>query len=113
MTKELVEKLLELGIVEKVSKSEIQKMDLSKPIFLIKPTSEFLVMLYEARVGGYPGYEIEEVKTNVKKALVLWLDRKSQLNQQYKLAVDVIDKQIDFAVDILYRCFHDMHMKIQ
>ena|SRR5215211_5632797 len=124
MTKELVDKLLALGIVEKVSEPEIQEMDLSEPVMLLKLTDRFLVILYHSKIPqtdtlqqqsriGSEADNIGELKGNIRKALNHWLKQKPRLGRQYEFAAQAVQNQIDSAVDILLRCFQDMYRKVQ
>ena len=124
MTKELVDKLLALGIVEKVSEPEIQEMDLSEPVMLLKLTDRFLVILYHSKIPqtdtlqqqsriGSEADNIGELRENIRKALNHWLKQKPRLGRQYEFAAQAVQNQIDSAVDILFRCFQDMYRKVQ
>ena len=119
MTKELVDKLLALGIVEKVSEPEIQEMDLSEPVMLLKLTSKFLVILYQSRSPQINtetrmlDNNITELKEDTGLALNHWLKQKPRLGRQYEFAAQAVQNQIDSVVDILFRCFQDMYRKVQ
>jgi hypothetical protein len=124
MTKELVDKLLALGIVEKVSEQEIQQIDLSEPVMLLKLADGFLVILYHSKTPhtDIPHHErsiesegnnIGELKGDIRKALNYWLKEKPRLGRQYEFAAQAVQNQIDSAVDILFRCFQDMYRKVQ
>ncbi|HKG87942.1 MAG TPA: hypothetical protein VKA95_06415 [Nitrososphaeraceae archaeon] len=45
---ELVNEMIDLGIIERVKESDLQEINLSEKQYLIRPTNKFLVYLYSA-----------------------------------------------------------------
>jgi hypothetical protein len=77
MTRELIEEMENLGIVERVKDFEIEKADPSKQLSLISLTREFLVFLYEAKNSPTKDKGISQVldehrRRDIKRALHMW-----------------------------------------
>jgi hypothetical protein len=124
MKKELVEKLVELEIVERVKKSEIEKMDLSQPVLLLKLTSNFLVVLYHTKssrinidqqigVMNIDGNLLRDLNDDIRTALGYWLKKKPEFGQQYESACQEVQEQFEAVVNIISECFQDMYRKIR
>jgi hypothetical protein len=119
MKKELVDQLTELELVERVKESEIQGMDLSQPILLLKLTSKFLVVLYQSkRPESDPQYlsgsdNLGHLGSDVRSALKYWLNPHSEFGRQHVSVTQEVQNQIDLAVEIISKCFVDMWTDVQ
>lgn len=103
MTRELVEEMEELGIVERFRDLDIEKADPSKRPSLITLTKEFLVFLYEAKKSPIENKYITRVvdenrRRDIKRALYMW-----RMEHGSEGAMDTNSME-----NIIYRCLMDI-----